>query len=270
MRAMLSLLTITRGTIDAAAALRSASAIQDHLGAELLVAHPDPVTAMAVAAAGPEGIMAGIDLAAVKADAEQAQRAFDQVLGAKQNCRFKDTGVSAFETLRKQSLFADLCILARDHGLVGDDLSLLKAALVSSRVPTVLLPPVPTEEPPTTVVCAWNGQAPAARAIRAAIPFALKARRFVVLEHAGTEVNRSRLERFLRNHGVAAAEWQPYGDASLTARGRARALLAEAKTLGAHLLVMGAYGDLGETFFRFGRATDKVATAAKIPVLLSH
>src|SRR5262245_24564699 len=67
-RAMLSLLTITRGTIDAAGALRSASVVQEHLGAELLVAHPDPVTAMAVAAAGPEGIMAGIDLAAVKAE----------------------------------------------------------------------------------------------------------------------------------------------------------------------------------------------------------
>ena len=56
----------------------------------------------------------------------------------------------------------------------------------------------------------------------------------------------------------------------MTARGRARALMAEAKTLGAHLLVMGAYGDLGESVYRFGRATEKVATAAKIPVLFSH
>ena len=132
------------------------------------------------------------------------------------------------------------------------------------------MPAVPLEQPPTTIVCAWNGQAPAARAIRAAIPFALKARRFVVLEHAGNEVNRSRLERYLHNQGVMAVEWRPYGDASLTARGRARALLAEAKELGAHLLVMGAYGDLGESLFRFGRATEKVATAAKIPVMFSH
>jgi hypothetical protein len=142
---------------------------------------------------------------------------------------------------------------------------------MSGRVPTILLPAVPLEEPPTTVVCAWNGQAPAARAIRAAIPFALKARRFIVLEYAGNEVNRSRLERFLQNQCVTAVEWRPYGGAfSLTARGRARALLAEAKAMNAHLLVMGAYGDVGESLFRFGRATEKVATAAKIPVLFSH
>jgi nucleotide-binding universal stress UspA family protein len=172
--------------------------------------------------------------------------------------------------LYKQALFADLCILARDDGLIGSDLFLLKAALVSSRVPTVLLPAVPLEEAPATVVCAWNGLAPAARAIRAAIPFALKARRFVVLEYAGNEVNRSRLERFLQNQGVTAVEWRPYGGAALTARGRARALLAEAKALNAHLLVMGAYGDVGESLFRFGRATEKIGTAAKIPVLFSH
>jgi nucleotide-binding universal stress UspA family protein len=49
-----------------------------------------------------------------------------------------------------------------------------------------------------------------------------------------------------------------------------RALLAEANALGANLLVMGAYGDPGESLFRFGRATEKVATAAKVPVLFSH
>jgi nucleotide-binding universal stress UspA family protein len=266
---MLSLLTITRGGIDAAGALRSATVVQDHLDAELLVAHPDPLRPI-MAGAGPEAIVVSLDDAIVTAAAKEAQQAFDQVCGATPRCRYKETGASAFETPRKQALFADLCILDRDPRLIGNDLALLKMALVSNRVPTILLPAVPLEQPPTTIVCAWNGQAPAARAIRAAIPFALKARRFVVLAHAGNEINHSRLERFLQNQGVSAVEWRPYGNASLTARGRARALLAEANALGAHLLVMGAYGDLGESLFRFGRATDKVASAAKIPVLFSH
>jgi nucleotide-binding universal stress UspA family protein len=223
-----------------------------------------------VTAAHPEAIVVQCDDALIKATAKEAQEAFDLVCGARPRCRYKDTGASAFETLRKQALFADLCILDRDPWLIGNDLALLKTALVSNRVPTILMPAAPLEQPPTTIVCAWNGQAPAARAIRAAIPFALKARRFVVLEHAGSEVNRSRLERYLHNQGVTVAEWRPYGDASLTARGRARALLAEANALGADLLAMGAYGDLGESLFRFGRATEKVATAAKIPVLFSH
>jgi hypothetical protein len=264
---MMALLTITRGGVEAAGALRSASVIRDHFGAELLVAHPDPFAAPAVAGTTPEGFMASADPAVAKVAFEQAQRAFDMACGANPQCRFEATGTSALETLHDQALFTDLCILSRD--MIGDDLIVLKAALMSSRVPTVLLPAVPLEEPPTTVICAWNGQAPAARSIRAAIPFALKARRFIVLEYAGNEIDRSQLEHFLHNQGVTGAEWRPYGDVSLTARGRARALLAEAKALGAHLLVMGAYGDRGESFFRFGRATDKVATAARIPVLFS-
>jgi hypothetical protein len=267
---MMSLLTITRGGVEAAGALRSARVIQDHLGAEMLVAHPDPFTAPAVAGTTPEGFMASGDPAVVKVAFEQAQRAFDAACGANPQCRFKATGTSALETLHEQALFTDLCVLSRDYRLIGDDLILLKAALMSSRMPTILLPAVPLEEPPTTVICAWNGQAPAARSIRAAIPFALKARRLIVLEYAGNEINRSQLEHFLHNQGVMGVEWRPYGDGSLTARGRARALLAEAKALRADLLVMGAYGDRGESFFRFGRATDKVATAAKIPVLFSH
>lgn len=267
---MLSLLTITRGGVDAAAGLRAAAAFQDRMGAELLVAHPDPLAALAVATATPEGFIASVDPAIVQTASAQARRAFDQVCGGKANCRFKETGVSAFETLRKQALFADLCVLARDYGLIGDDLSLLKAALVSSRVPTILLPEAVIDETPEVVVFAWNGQAPAARAIRAALPVVQKARQLYVLEHAGNEVNRSRLERFLAGNGVAAAAWRPYGDTSLTARGRARALLAETKALGGQMLVMGAYGDVGESLFRFGRATEKVASAAKVPVLLAH
>jgi nucleotide-binding universal stress UspA family protein len=262
---MLSLLTMTQGGIDVAGDLRSASMFQDHLAAELVVAHPDLNAGIAA-----DGLVPNIDPTAVEVASQQAQRAFDQVCGGKQHCRFKETGTPVLETLYKQALFADLCILARDYRIIGEDLFLLKAALVSSRVPTILLPAVTLEKPPTTVVCAWNGQASAARAIRAAIPFVLKASRFVVLEYADNEVNRSRLERFLQNQGVNAVEWRPYGNASLTARGRARALLAEATALDADLLVMGAYGDLGESLFRFGRATDKIATAAKIPVLFSH
>lgn len=171
--------------------------------------------------------------------------------------------------MRKHTMFADLCVLARDRGLMGDDFAMLKAALVSCQIPTVLLPAGPVKNAPATVVFAWNGQPPSARAIRAALPFVRSAKRLLVLEYAGNEVNASRMERFFARNGVKPSDWRPYGDSSLTARGRARALVAEAMAENCDLLVMGAYGERAEKLFSFGRATDKVASAARIPVLFS-
>jgi universal stress protein family protein len=117
------------------------------------------------------------------------------------------------------------------------------------------------------VVCVWNGQAPSARAIKVARPFLALARRVIVIEYAGDEVNNSRLAKYLDIHGIKDPVWRPYGDAGMTARARARALMAEAKAANADLLVMGAYGEMAESFISFGRATEKVAQAATVPVL---
>lgn len=252
---MLSMLTLIRGTIDSSRALRSVATLQGAAGAELLVICSDP---------GPP-----FTLDEVEEAREVARRGFDFVCGKHPGSRFKVVAGPVNDLLRKQSMFADLCVLSRGSGIAGDDLDLLKASLVDSGAPTILLPPEPLPAPPATVVLSWNGQPATARAIKAAMPFARQAKRVLVLEHAGNEVNRSRLEHHLASQDVVPAAWQAYGDRSLTARGRARALLAAARAEGADLLVMGAYGDAAERLFRFGRATEKVASAARIPVLFS-
>lgn len=253
---MYSMLTLIRGIVDPSPTLRCAIALQKGAGAELLVVCSD----------------LGLPFSTVEAEEarEEARRAFDDVCAAQPDCRFKVVGGAVTDVLRKQSLFNDVCILSRGSGLAGDDLGLLKAALVDSQVPTVLLPKESPSAPPARVVLSWNGQSQSARAIKAALPFARQAKRVIVLEHAGNDVNRSRLENFLARHDIQPADWRAYGDTSLTARGRARALLAASTAEGGDLLVMGAYGDTGERVFHFGRATEKVASAAPIPVLFSY
>jgi hypothetical protein len=235
----------------------------------LLVVHPDPSADIPIMAGGYEGYVPPMDADAMEQASSLARLAFDSVCAADPKCIFRATKTSSHDTMRKHTMFADLCILARDPGLMGDDFGMLKAALVSYQIPTILLPAEPVKSTPATVVFAWNGQPPSARAIRAALPFARAAKRFLVLEYAGNEVNASRMERFFVRNGVKPSEWRPYGDSTLTARGRARALVAEAMAENCDLLVMGAYGERAEKFFSFGRATDKVASAAKIPVLFS-
>lgn len=252
---MLSMLTLIRGTIDASAALRSVAALRGAVEAELLVVCSDP---------GPPFTFDEVEEAR-----EQARRAYDHVCGTAPDSRFRNAEGPLSEVMRKQAMFSDLCVLSRSAGLGGSELELLKTALVDGGARTVLLPPEPVTQAPSTIVLSWNGQGATARAIRAAIPFARQAKRVIVLEHAGNEVNRSRLEHFLDGQGIRPELWRAYGERGLTARGRARALLKAAHDEGADLLVMGAYGELGERLFRFGRATEKVATAARIPVLFS-
>lgn len=248
-----TMLTLIRGTIDSARSLRSIATLRAAIGAELLVVCSDP---------GPPFTLDEIEEAR-----EVARRSFDFACGRDAGSRFKIAAGAVGELLRKQAMFADLCVLPRGSGIGGGDLDLLKTALVDAGVATMLLPPEPPAAAPSTVVLSWNGQPATAHAIKAAMPFARRAKRVLVLEHAGNEINRSRLEYFLSGHGVVPEAWQVYGDRSLTARGRARALLAASHAEGGDLLVMGAYGEAGERLFRFGRATEKVASAARIPVL---
>ncbi len=266
---MLSLITLLYGSSQSNDILKSAMALRASTNAELIVVHPDPTAEVPIMAGVYEGYVPPVDTESAKQVLTLARGAFDAACAGNGQCSFRETKTSTHETMRKHTMFADVCILAREPALMGDDLSMLKASLVSYQIPTVLLPAEPIKSAPETVAVSWNGQPPSARAIRAALPFARTAKRFIVLEHAGNEINRSRIESFFERNGVKSVEWRAYGDSGLTARGRARALLAEAEDEDCDLLVMGAYGERAEKMFSFGRATDKVASAAKIPVLFS-
>ena len=265
---MKSLLTILDGGPQSVNGLKSAVLLQKALGAQLIVAHPtEPLPAAATMVDDPGMAVAALQLAAGDYSPEGAKQAFAAVCGSDPACRFRETGMPPDQTLEKYSLFADLVVLGREEGVADAGLNELKEALVTGRVPTMWLPPAPIAAMPRTVVCVWNGQGPSARAIKAARPFLLNAERVVIIEYAGNEVNHSRLENYISLHGIKAPEWRPYGGSGLSARARARALMAEAKAAGADLLVMGAYGEMDQSFFSFGRATEKVAEAATVPVL---
>jgi nucleotide-binding universal stress UspA family protein len=268
---MKSLLMILSGGPQSADALKSAVILEKALEARLVVAHPTPPMPAAAVMAGDMGVALGaIEFAQDDYSVENARAAFEAVCGNDPACRFRETQTTPYETLRKFSLFADLVVLARDRGLADTGVVQLKEALVTNQMPTMWLPPEPLTAAPRTVVCVWNGQGPSARAIKAAYPFLTRAERVIIVEYAGNEVNHSRLESYLDAYDLKVSAWRPYGDAGLSARGRARALMAEAKSAGADLLVMGAYGEMVESFFSFGRATEKVAEAATVPVLFHN
>ena len=264
---MLSLLTLVAGSTNSEHMLNAAVVLQSGLGAELVVVYASPIAEIPTVVGDAFGYVPMINPEDIDRYRKNARAAFDKLCGSNPRSHFKDTNASIAYSLRKFAMFADLGVLTRDYA--GLEYGLLKEALVANRLPTVMMPSESPAKPPASIVFSWNGEAPSARALRAAVPFIKSARQFVVLEHKDNEVNRSRLERFIANQGITVSGWRQYGERGLTARGRARALLSTAKAEGADLLVMGAYGESDGAIFRFGRATDKVASAAKIPVLFS-
>jgi nucleotide-binding universal stress UspA family protein len=119
------------------------------------------------------------------------------------------------------------------------------------------------------IVVAWDGSAPAARAVSAALPFLKKADSVEILSiklAAGQRAGFAEMREYLALHGVTATEQT----VEQGARQIGEALLDGAAGAGADLLVMGAYGrgPLRETVF--GGATVHIRSHATLPILMAH
>jgi nucleotide-binding universal stress UspA family protein len=174
----------------------------------------------------------------------------------------------------------DTVSMARFHDLVVADRKAefgqenLGAVIVSCGRP-VLVPSMSGTAKPfgPTIAIAWKETAEAARAVTAALPFLTKARRVVVLsaDEAGNDAaatlrSAERLADSLRWHGIKSeGRLLVPGD-----RAPSQALFDEAATLGAELVVMGAYGRNRVREFVFGGFTRSVLNEAPLPVLLCH
>lgn len=118
-----------------------------------------------------------------------------------------------------------------------------------------------------TVVVAWNGGREASRAARTALPILQKAARVVVITAAETrtkDLDPQRLAAFLAVRGVKAeARRLESGDA-------AGQIQAEANSLGADLIVSGAFGHARLREYVFGGVTKSLLNAAGPSLFLSH
>lgn len=171
---------------------------------------------------------------------------------------------------------ADLVIVGRP---IAEDMSrlddlLLEGALFRSGRPCLVIPRWETPSPiGARALIAWRASAQAARAAHDALPL-LQTAQTVRIMHAGdpaagageNPLALDRLARHLRRHGVAVEEPKsaPLGDEI------GAALLAEARIMGADLVVMGGYGHGRLRDMVLGGATRTVLHHAEIAVLMAH
>jgi nucleotide-binding universal stress UspA family protein len=132
---------------------------------------------------------------------------------------------------------------------------------------------VPYIDVPTqlkTVLIAWDGGRPAARAVGDALPLLMMADRVEVITVTDTGRDEyspaERITRHLARHGIKATSARYPRDSLSTAN----ALLSYAAEANADLMVMGGYGHSRLREFVLGSTTRKILQTMTVPVLMAH
>ncbi len=177
------------------------------------------------------------------------------------------------EMVALKGRLADLIVTARP---TGDSQALsmmtINAALFETGRPVIIAPPsFPALNGGVgrKVAVSWNGSVEASRAVAAAMPLITRSGGVVVLtvDSDKTPANPAAdLATYFAWHGVEAQT------KSLTASGGqiGAALLEECKSIGADMLVMGAYTHSRMRQLILGGVTRHILGNAQIPVLLAH
>ena len=174
------------------------------------------------------------------------------------------------ETVAKQAAQAALVVAgAPGDGGRSPARDAVEAALLDARAPLLLLPERVVGVLTGTVAVAWERSRAADEAVEAALPILLAAQRVVVLVadegHARADLPRGLMEAVRRSGPEPAVCRFGLGDRDI-----GDAILAEAASEHADLLVMGAFSRPRVLETVFGGATQQILKGAHIPLLLHH
>lgn len=183
-----------------------------------------------------------------------------------------ETGIGAIvETLGPRLRTFDLVIAEQPQPDVPSEQdAIIETALFGAGRPLLVVPYVHSEAFRTeTIIVAWDGSAPAARALGDAMPVLAMARRveIVVVTDASDDglVPGPEVKRHLMQHGIKAELRRLAGAGDV-----ANTLLSHAADSGADLLVMGGYGHSRFRELILGGATRDILDAMTLPVFMSH
>lgn len=200
----------------------------------------------------------------------QARRAFESwaTLSGAQVRWLEHTG-DVTSSLLAEARDAALIVVAQPHNL--DSADALHAAIFDSGLPVLF---VPTEGAlPTTLgehmVVAWKARTQARKAILRMLPWLAAAKHItiVTIDEPATSQDSAEVVGLLGEHGVSAVIRHAH-----TGQGQhiAACLLAEAETIGADSIVMGAFR-FGQIFeWVFGGVTHEVLRRTRLPVFMMH
>jgi nucleotide-binding universal stress UspA family protein len=181
---------------------------------------------------------------------------------------FRHATGSADEIISMRSRLCDLAVISRATSEESQFFQgIVYSALFDSARPVLLIPAGKSLNfSNAKIIVAWNNSIEAARAVAFSFPLLERAK---VLIWSGETENQSPvfgngdLLHYLKLHGVEAEELHPNANTP-------ESLLMSAKTLGASMIVMGAYSHSRFRETILGGMTNFMLKNANIPVFLAH
>lgn len=181
---------------------------------------------------------------------------------------WRETEGKQADVLAVRGRLADLVAVPRPDGPAGLGFNTLYSALMQTGRPVLMCPPGAAAGPLLDhVVIAWNGSTEAARAVALGTDLLHAAARVSILTvgEQPTAASAEDLSAYLAVRGIAANHHGREAGSDV-----GRALLDGAKSLGASLLLMGAYSHSRGRESLFGGASQHVTDNAELPVVLVH
>lgn len=184
-------------------------------------------------------------------------------------CTFAEEQGRMADVVKHTGRLSDLIVLPKPQRERNLGQSSLKAALYGAGRPVLICPGQlqPDETFAQHVAVGWNGSLPAARAVASSLDIVGAAKRVSIL--TGGKV---------QSHGPSVDELVAYyAMRGITAeivrfdgKDAATELLKSSKSIGASLLVIGAYSHSHETEMLFGGNTERIIDKTEMPILMAH
>ncbi len=174
------------------------------------------------------------------------------------------------DVIKRHGRLADLIAVAKPDRDRNIGSNTLKAALFNSGRPVLMCPMRDTAPSAlgVSVAIAWNGSSEAARALAQSMAVIRGAASVTLLTNgtdAGPGTTIDDAVDYLAAHEITA-RIETFESKKSVAKG----LLAAASSVGADLLIMGAYGDSHERETLFGGNTQTMVDGSDMPILFSH
>jgi nucleotide-binding universal stress UspA family protein len=192
----------------------------------------------------------------------------DDALPNKASASFQHATGDAREIISARSRLCDLTVISRATNEENKFYKgIIYSALFDSARPVLLIPAGKSLDLSNTkIIVAWNNSIEAARAVAFSFPFLEHSKTWIWTsdkDNQRTSSGDGDLLHYLKMHGAEAEELLPNATTP-------ESLLMSAKTLGASMIVMGAYSHNRFRETILGGMTNFMLKNANIPILMAH
>lgn len=202
-----------------------------------------------------------------------AERARGDAVAAGVGCSVEAPQLSypdLLDAFVKQARVHDLAVIDAEEATIDIDRGLIEQVVFESGRPLLVVPVGCDTFSAKRIVIAWDGSAPAVRAVNDAMPFLRAAEAVEILSIAPEKtlkrtVPGAELAPHLARHGVNVAVNAVPADGDIASQ-----LQAEASLFRADLLVLGAFNHSLLREWLIGGVTQALLKDSKLPLFLSH